>query len=144
MEAHTTTSSTDECLEEAIDTVCIANVEATVLIPDELVECYAKTVGTASEKVKCTAERGYDAATPSDLTICSVCVHNIALLVLGKASLGGADVNVPYKFKCPPGVVCNTEGGGLSITSVIVPTDIGLKTDEATPEEPKGMGNTEP
>lgn len=77
-EAHTTTSSTDECFEEAIDTVCSADVEATVLIPDELVECYAKTVETAPNKVKCTAERGYDAATSPDLTICSVCVHNMA------------------------------------------------------------------
>lgn len=63
--------------------------------------------------------------------------------MLGKASLGGADVNVSYKFKCPPGVVCNMEEKGLSMTTVMVSTDIGLKTDEATPEEPKGMGNTE-
>lgn len=50
---------------------------------------------------------------------------------------------VPHLFKCPSGVVCNTEEGGLSITTVIVTAEIGLIGDMATPEEPKGIGNVE-
>lgn len=56
--------------------------------------CYAVASETATEKVKWSAEYKWDAATSSDLTICSGWVPNMAALLLGKASMGGADVNV--------------------------------------------------
>lgn len=45
-------------------------------MPDTFVDNYMVALESATECVKCSAETGCDAAATSDLTMCSVCVHN--------------------------------------------------------------------